>query len=112
MGPSPPARWRQLKGKLPIRRRFITPPDRPSFLPSVARALNPFQVPGVEPWLPRARAGHQRVGVGLGWVGANPLKPSRGPHAALISPRCCFWAGKGKHKEERLSPVAFVFGSH
>lgn len=50
--------------------------------------------------------------VGLGRVGASPLKPSEGAHAALILACWCFWAGKGKHKEERLPPVAFVFGSH
>ena len=58
--------------------------------------------------------GRERVGVGPGGGGldANPLKPPRGPHVALILARGRFWAGKGKHREEGLSPVAFVFGSH
>lgn len=47
-----------------------------------------------------------------GGVDANPLKPPRGPHVALILARGRFWAGKGKHREEGLSPVPFVFGSH
>lgn len=53
------------------------------------------------------------MGVGPGVGRCQPFETIQGAaHAALILACWCFWAGKGKRKEESLSPVAFVFGSH